>query len=130
ALDLAVHPELRRRPAEPAPGRLAGARVVVLDPLRDGLQVVVGLALPELSDREHTSTESTWCKSVRRFAVWARRRSSTAEASGLGRLTGRGCAASWRGSEALAGRSNRYRPKWRPRTRSRSSGSTSAATPA
>src|SRR4051794_35558410 len=69
SVDLALQPELARGRAGPTSGRLACARVVVLDPLRDRLEVVVLLPLAELSDRQHRGTESTWCKSVRRFAV-------------------------------------------------------------
>jgi hypothetical protein len=53
ALDLAEDVELVGCRAHPLAGRLALAGVVILDALRDRLQVVVGLALSELADRQH-----------------------------------------------------------------------------
>lgn len=85
--DLTAQAELARRRADPAPGRLAGTGVVVLDALGDGLEVVVRLALAELPDREHMTTESREpalakkCNCVRRFHGW---RGLEAEAPCLG----------------------------------------------
>ena len=56
-VDLALQLELVGGGAEPPAGRLALAGVLVLDALADGLEVVVGLAGSELSDRQHDPTD-------------------------------------------------------------------------
>ena len=53
-LDLASEVELSGGSADPMPGRLALAGVVVLDAGGDRVEVVGLLALTELSDRDHS----------------------------------------------------------------------------
>ena len=52
-IDLAGQGQVLGQAALPSTGRFAGAEVVVLDPVGDGLEVVVVLARGELADAEH-----------------------------------------------------------------------------
>ncbi len=55
AYDFAAQLKLAGGGPKPPAGDFAFAGVVVLDALADGLEVVVGLAVSEFSDREHPS---------------------------------------------------------------------------
>ncbi len=74
ALDLARELKLVSSAPRPRARRLTRARVVVLDPLANRLQVVIRLPRAELPDREHPphsaaspGSGAPWCKCVRRF---------------------------------------------------------------